>query len=561
MYKKIIDALYLEKKIFLYDDYKTYTYDDLHDLVVRYYNIIKENKFKKIIILQKEEIYLCASILASYLAWGTFCVVNLELPASRHEYIINSFKPDAIFCDKESDWNDEIRKITYADVDSLAEMDTDIKPIFENNILYISYTSGSTGVPKGCMIARASFEKFCEEAVKVLKLNSYDICAQYVPLFFDMGLIDVFGGVMQQVTLVAFNKNCHKVRPGKYLEKYQVTFLNVVPQFLTILENGMNFDERHLKNLRMIRFGGDRITKRKLDKLFECNPNIEVVSTYGTTETTCFCCYKTLNKDNYERYCKEHAVVGKPLPGWNCYLEDLDDNKVGQLVVYGDYIGEGYLDNNNEGKYVKANIDGNQTKAYYTGDYFSYEDGELLFVGRKDSQVKIHGKRFNLNDIDLLLYSVGASDVCSILQQNMIFTFYTDLTNTIKEDVTSILAKCIPLYGMPKQIFKLDVMPYNINGKIDKQRLKQYIEDICIKSTEDYVENIFKDYIRSNWNINVDIDKNSDLKNYGFNSLDVVYLLCLVEHKLNIKTDKIFYYNEVCTIENMKKVILSLNYS
>lgn len=60
MYKKIIEALYLEKKIFLYDDNKTYTYDDLHDLVVRYYNIIKENRFKKIIILQKEGIYLYA---------------------------------------------------------------------------------------------------------------------------------------------------------------------------------------------------------------------------------------------------------------------------------------------------------------------------------------------------------------------------------------------------------------------------------------------------------------------------------------------------------------------
>jgi acyl carrier protein len=74
----------------------------------------------------------------------------------------------------------------------------------------------------------------------------------------------------------------------------------------------------------------------------------------------------------------------------------------------------------------------------------------------------------------------------------------------------------------------------------------------------DYIEIIIKDYIRSRWQINVDIDKNTDLKNYGLDSLDLVYLLCLVEQKLYIKTDKIFYYNEICTIENMKKVIFSL---
>lgn len=561
MYKKIVTALYLEKKIFLYDDCKTYTYDDLRSIVIRYYQSIKDNKLKKIVILQKEGIYLYASILASYLAWGTFCIVNSELPPDRQKYIIDSFEPDAIFCEKESDWNDDYRKVTYEDINNQHEIDTNLEPVFDNDILYISFTSGSTGVPKGCIITRKSFEKFCEEAVKVLKLNQNDICAQYVPLSFDMGLIDVFGGVMQQVALVAFNKSHHKVRPGKFMERYKVTFLNIVPQFLTILENGMDFDERHLKSLRMIRFGGDRVTKRVLDKIFQCNPNIEVVSTYGTTETTCFCCYKILNKDNYERLCEKHAVVGQPLPGWNFYLEGLDDYKVGQLVVYGDYIGEGYLDNKNEGKYVKVNIDGNLTKAYFTGDYFSYKNGDLLFVGRNDSQIKIHGKRFNMNDIDLLLYSAGASDVCSFEYQNMIITFYTDINNTIKEDINSILSKSIPSYAMPKQIIKLGSMPYNINGKFDKQYLKQYIGELHTKSMKnraDSVESVIKYYIKSNLNISACVDSNEDLKNYGLNSLDVVYLLYLVEQKLNIKTNQIFYYNQICTIENMKKEILTL---
>lgn len=342
MYQDIEKSL-RKNKVFTIEGNKEFAYADLLKMVRCVHTVLRNHGFSRILVCGKQCFFSYASLIGIYLAGGTFCVLNEDNPKDRKQFIIDKFMPDVYLGEKLLDLQTDIPQYKYDDIYSMTEYDKETGNFCNNEILYVSFTSGTTGVPKGCVISRKAFEHFCEQAVKIFKFSDEDVCAQYVPLSFDMSLIDIFGGVLKNVTLVAFELNSYKLRPGKYLLKHKITFLNVVPHFITILENGGDFDEEHLRYLRMIRFGGDKVSREYMNKLFKYNRNLEIVSTYGATETTCFCLYKILTKENYESLCTTHAVVGKPLDGWMVSLENVDSSGVGNLVIYGDYIGEGYL--------------------------------------------------------------------------------------------------------------------------------------------------------------------------------------------------------------------------
>lgn len=480
MYQDIENALNINKTFVLEGD-KEYSYADLKKMAQCIHTVLRKHSFSRIIISGKQCFFSYATMVGIYLAGGTFCVLNEDIPQSRKEFIIEKFKPDVYFGEKALDVKIDIPQYMYEDIYSLPKYDEETENILKNEVLYVSFTSGTTGIPKGCVISRKSFEHFCEQAVKVLKFTEEDICAQYVPLSFDMSLIDIFGGVQKNVTLVAFKSNSYKLRPGKYLSKYKITFMNVVPHFIKILENGGQLNEKYLKSLRMIRFGGDKISKDILCKLFSCNSGLEIVSTYGATETTCFCMYKILTKDNYESLCTTHAVVGGPLDGWKYYLEYEDSSDVGNLVIYGDYIGEGYLGENNDidenmaekfnsTYFIRHDAEGKKYRAYKTGDYFMIRDRELLFVGRNDSQIKINGKRFNLCELENTLSGLGASESCGIYKDGRILLYYTmnNGSDLCEENILELFKEKVPLFAIPSRIIRLEQMPHNLNGKIDK---------------------------------------------------------------------------------------------
>lgn len=474
MYQEIEMSLKTSNKIFVIDGDTNYTYRDLLRMIKCIHTILRKNNFARVLIHGKQSFFSYASLIGTYLVGGTFCVLNEDIPESRKQYIVDCFKPDIFMCEKKYMWDFEIPSYSFEEIYSLTNYDKKISNIYNNDILYVSFTSGTTGYPKGCKISRKAFEKFCDEALKILKLCESDICAQYVPLSFDMSLIDVFGGALKKATLVAFNSVSHKLRPGKYLLRYKVTFLNVVPQFITILENGGNFDGRHLEHLRMIRFGGDKISREYINRIFLYNPKIEIVSTYGTTETTCFCLQKVLNVNNYKSLCTTHAVVGRPLNGWMIDLENKDSDGVGNLIIYGNYIGEGYIGEECKKKFfIKKGQDKLLYKAYSTGDYFKIYNDELLFVGRNDSQIKINGKRFDLSEIECIFYELGINEVCSIFKSGRIHVFYTmpKGLEISEEKILLELEHKIPSFAFPKNVKRLEEMPHNVNGKIDRNAL------------------------------------------------------------------------------------------
>ncbi|TCK92604.1 acyl-CoA synthetase (AMP-forming)/AMP-acid ligase II [Natranaerovirga hydrolytica] len=474
------------KKLYVLSKEKNWSYEELQYYCAFYHKMFRDNGYDKVLLSTNQNFNAYSAILAAYLTGTTFCIINPDLPVERKQYMIETFQPSLIICSEADNLNNVFEeKVFHLEKTKAAIKEFEICSIeqtFNNDLVYVSFTSGSTGMPKGCKIKRKAFEQFCRWASDEFSLTEEDIYGQYVPLYFDMSLIDIFGGTLHGVTLVPFSNFSEKLRPGVLLKRYNITFLNVVPQFLEILIQTNQCSREYLKSIRMIRFGGDKIYKKRLDRLFEHLPDVKVVSTYGPTETTCFCFYKTVDKTTYKNHSKEIVTIGNTIPGWQAYLRNVEEN-VGEIVIYGSNIGAGYLHQEKDEHFSGEIINGQEVEVYYTGDYASMSNGMYYFEGRRDAQIKINGNRVSLIEVEYALMKMGCSEVVAIFLKDNIFCFYCT-SNEIFESEAEIkirLEDKLPRYAIPSELIKLPKMPYNANGKVDRNKLKIIAEKLIME--------------------------------------------------------------------------------
>lgn len=482
------DDLYRQMSItndkqFVIGKRESYTYAQLRGHCAYFNDLFIRLGCRRVLLSVGQEFLSYSAMIAAYMTGGTFCVINPDLPLERKKYMAEQYRPDLILCGG----RDELMEYTGTTVMSVAQAKeeaaafegTEIRKAFDEAVMYISFTSGTTGLPKGCMIKRTGFETFCKWASEAFEFSGKDRCGQYVPLYFDMSLVDVFGGVMHGVTLIPFPTITEKLRPGTVVQKYEVNFLNVTPQFLELLQRTNQFSREYLKSLRMIRFGGDKIHRAQLEHLFEEMPELTVVSTYGPTETTCFAFHRKVTKENYARHTTDIVSIGNPNPGWNAYLADMEDG-VGEIVIYGPHIGFGYLNAAGNDSYRREIINGVEEETYHTGDYARIVNGEYFFEGRKDAQIKINGNRISLNEVEFALLETGAREAAAVFVQDNIFGFYSeDAEGAVSENERKLmLQERLPRYAVPSLCLKVKELPLNPNGKIDRKKLRDQAIEI-----------------------------------------------------------------------------------
>jgi len=457
-----------------------YLYKDLFNFLVNLNNSLFTNNHQRVLISMPQGFYAYGSILASYLTNATFCFIAKDLPLERKAHIINQFKPDVILTQNDasiSNFN-TIPIIDFGDTNYLVNLSNPSETIFscfDSEIIYVYFTSGSTGFPKGCCIKRISVEKIVLWAIKEFELTGNDIWGQYTPLHFDMSLIDVFGATCLGASLVSFSTVADKLRPGNLIREHKISFLNIVPQVIDILIKAKQLNNEYCQSLSTIRFGGDKVYTCTVEKLFDILPKLIIISTYGPTETTFFCTFMKMNQQNYKNYSTDILTIGEPIPGCKIELENVD-NEIGEIVISGEYIGLGYLGSEQFG-YNSIEIDGITHRFYRTGDYAKIIQNFLYFYGRKDSQIKINGQRFSLLEIEVAAKKCGCEDCAAIYFNNMIVCFYIDSNKSLGNNrLNELLKTYIQEMFLPQKYISMDQMPYNANGKIDRLKLRKILE-------------------------------------------------------------------------------------
>lgn len=343
---------------------------------------------------------------------------------------------------------------------------------------YILFTSGSTGTPKGVTISHRSSLFFVQWAAAYVGLEQTDRCSNHAPLFFDLSIFDIYSTMLVGATVVivppaysAFPRSL-----ANYIEQQQVTVWYSVPSTLMDLLQTGELGARELDHLRVIIYAGEVFPLGQLRQLMETLPGREYFNLYGPTETNVCTAYRLPGIPD------EEVPIGQVCEGLEAALLGEDGQPVsspgeGELLIAGPAVMQGYWDMPRETAQVMLRLEGRDY--YRTGDLVRQdENGQLHFVGRLDSMVKVGGYRVELGEVEAALDSLPqVLEGCAVASSGQgkthieVFAVPAPGHDLEPASVTEGLLTRLPKYMMPRRITVQDRLPRTPTGKVNRRAL------------------------------------------------------------------------------------------
>lgn len=411
---------------------------------------------------------------------------------------------------------------------------------------YVIYTSGTTGTPKGVLIRHKNIVNSVVWRRHEFVFNENDRILQMFSFMFDGFVLSFLQPLISGSVLhVISNEKANDIPYiSKYLAEQKITYICTVPQFFGAIIDCMNAED--MKYLRIVSLAGDKLKKEIIDNAKKKNPNLEICNEYGPTEASVVVsCHRNVSGENCN-------ILGKPI--FNTHLLVLDEylklsniNVAGQLCVSGKGIASGYLNmpELSREKFVPSPYFENEIM-YLTGDIVRInEDGDIEFIGRKDSQVKIHGYRIEINEIVKALSEINEiKDVAVVARDDgndkYLCVFYVSGRELELFELKQHLYKRLPAYMVPSHFVKLDSLPITPIGKIDEKSLKTLPISTYENRTVEYVPptndiekelvEIWKKLFKSD---NIGIDTN--FFDMGGNSLNIVKMYSEITQRYSVE--------------------------
>jgi amino acid adenylation domain-containing protein len=498
-------------------------------------------------IWMERSIEYVATILGILKAGAAYLPLELSLPESRIQYIINDCKPKFIAISDETELFTE--NVTVLKCDSISNViETHIKTLESksSDLTYVIYTSGSSGVPKGVMVEQQSLFSLIDNSP--IKSTDSDVWTLFHSFSFDFSVWEIFGALLTGATLVIVSDE-YRRNPRKFLKLLQdehVTILNQTPSaFYSLLSQ---FDDKPDNlSLRYIVFGGEQLNPARLRGWAEKHNDVSLVNMFGITETTVHVTAKALNSEDL---ISGTSNIGKPLPHMTIRLLDnelqpIADNKVGEIFVGGAGVARGYINNPKltADRFITA---ANGERLYRSGDLARYlPNGDLEYVGRLDTQVKLHGYRIELGEIETVMKRSGLVEEAVALLKNLengfhICVFYSTVFGTDTEErLRKHIDESLPEYMRPMYYMKLDEFPVNENGKIDRAALNV----LAIGNTDKHPEPLESDPLsaiialitRGGIMTTNEINAASEFDRIGIDSISFITMVVELEEHFSIE--------------------------
>ncbi|WP_459189868.1 AMP-binding protein [Parabacteroides sp. APC149_11_2_Y6] len=344
--------------------------------------------------------------------------------------------------------------------------------------VYSIFTSGSTGTPKGVVVSHRGVIDYIDWAVETFGISNETVIGNQAPFYFDNSTLDIYLMYATGATLNIIPEE-NFMFPAKlvdYLNEYKITFVFWVPFALINVANFKIFESKLPLYLKDVFFAGEIMPNKHLNYWRKYLPQCRYVNLYGPTEITVDCTYYIVERD---------FLDDESLPiGFACKNSDvliLVDgreavvNEQGELCVRGTSLALGYY--NDWEKTRKAFIQ-NPLNSHYpetiycTGDIvYRNELGEIMYVGRKDSQIKHNGYRIELGEIEMAVLGSHMVENCCVIYNftlKKIVLFYQSNEDLNMADFRKVIMTYIPKYMMPSEYHRVDMIKQNSNGKIDR---------------------------------------------------------------------------------------------
>jgi len=517
------------------------------------------------------------SILAIHKAGGAFLILDPHLPSERLEFIVTDARLNIVVTIEQ--WREKLSSIdsqiiamdTEQSIININDVSNPECHLHSSTLAYVVYTSGSTGLPKGVLIEQRGLKRFIAWHQETEFTTEKDRVLHSKPLSFDASYAEIIRGFAVGATLVIVPEKFQKdvAATALIVQKYYVSIFSIVPSMLTYL-----LDEPPLKKchaLRTITVGGEALSVDLRDRVLE-QLNVELYNFYGPSETTMGVLTKHCKMDNSEN----SVTIGRPIVNAETYILDANLQPIpigcpGELLIGGDCVGRGYLNRSEltAEKFIPNSF--GSGLLYRTGDLVRYlPDGDIEFLGRIDSQVKVHGLRIELGEIESQLKEFpGISKAVVLLRKdksdNNHLVGYLVVKSgkpPLLSDVSSFLKKRLPDYMVPRAYMFLDTLPITPSGKLDSKALLALKPDQLGSEREFVAPRTFvEEQMAVIWNEILGLEKIGVHDNFfdiGGDSLNAVQLFCGVEESFGKKLPLATLFRAP-TIAQLAKLITSDN--
>ena len=347
-------------------------------------------------------------------------------------------------------------------------------------------TSGSTGTPKGVILNHRSFLDFTERVIELGLIQEEEIVGSLSPAIFDIYSFELCMLMAKASTLVLIPEkfSAFPVRILELLERHKVTYLFWVP---TIMVNIANMDllaNFPLPSLRMVWFAGEVFPTPKFNYWAKKLPHTRFANFYGPIEITLDCTYFLIDREIPDH---EPIPIGHPFPNTDVLVLDehdqpAPDGEEGELCVRGTSLAMGYYNDPQKtaAAFVQNPLNPHYPELIYrTGDMVAKNArGELVYKGRRDTIIKHQGYRIELAEIEHAAINLqdGIQNCCALYDKTSkhIVLIYEANANGVDESrIRAGLLKVLPKYMMPAKLVRIELMPRNANGKIDRLALRE----------------------------------------------------------------------------------------
>lgn len=351
----------------------------------------------------------------------------------------------------------------------------------ENELAYVFYTSGSTGKPKGAMVERAGMRNHLRAKINLLNLSATDVVAQNASHCFDISVWQFLAPLMVGAQVRIYNED-FVLNPQALAEAVQrdgVTVLEVVPSYLELLLTSVDV-RRQLGRLRYLVSTAETLPVSVSQRWLELSGGIKLVNAWGPTECSDDVTHEVFDTidDGTERIAVGRPIAGSRLYVLDQYLDLLPIGCVGQIAVGGVCVGRGYLDDPVKTAQTFVPDPYSCTagsRLYLTGDIGRWRwDGHLEFLGRSDGQVKVRGQRVEVGEIEGVLSGhPQISQAVVETKKNRLVGYWVGRGTLEIDQLRRYLLQRVPEHMVPEAWVRLDKVPLNRNGKVDRRKLPE----------------------------------------------------------------------------------------
>lgn len=484
---------YADRLAFVIED-TACTYGELATCVQKISSLFKDREDKIIGIVAENRLETYASILSALICGKTYVILHPSYPKHRNDRIADSagirlvLHTENIHVLNLDTRNLELictSEIEQAENSATFHAAEDILHTAEEENAYIIFTSGSTGEPKGVPISRRNLNAFYTAYHRLgWQLDENDRMLQMFELTFDVSIVSFLYPLTLGACIYTVSPEGVKyINVIETLEKYDLTFAAVAPSLLQLLRP--YFPEIHLPALRYLVVTAEASDAELLDAFRKCVPNASFINLYGPTEGTIYCTAYRIPVTS----CKHHngmAAIGRPFEGIDALIMDNDGRplptgETGELWISGNQVMGGYW--NAPEKNGECLVETANGKVYYkTGDLCRMDaDGDIIYCGRKDSQIKIQGFRIELSEIEHVAKNFFNGE-CRVVvipkydnDNQCELHLVVEKKQLDKQQMEEYLYSRLPYYMIPKHMHCLEQFPLNTSSKTDRKKIQELI--------------------------------------------------------------------------------------